>query len=175
MDDNTEVLLDTCVLINFATIGRVDLLRALAGYSFLITEHVRDEVKEHFTTQYDAVTAAVEDGSVQEIVVDTPEELADFALLTARRNLGDGECSAIAAAKHRSLVLAMDDRRARNKAVAFHAPIQLLSTAELVVLLIQQQVLSVQEADDIKADWEQNHRFKLPLESFGDQLDAADE
>ncbi|MEO2045356.1 MAG: hypothetical protein ABGX16_02145 [Pirellulales bacterium] len=95
MDGKTEILLDTCVLINFAAIGRLDLLASHPLYTFFITDHVRDEIKEHYDEQFDAVNAAVGDGTLAEIAVNDPDELADFAALAARKNLGNGECSAI--------------------------------------------------------------------------------
>ena len=170
MDSKTEAILDTCVLINFAAIGRIDLLRSHSLHTFVITDHVRDEIKEHYSEQFDAVNAAVEDGTLAEITADQPGELEDFAKLVARRNLGTGECSAIAVAKNRSLALAIDDRRARNHAMAFHSAIVLLSTESLMVSFIQAEVLSVDEADAIKLDWESNHSFKLKFASFSEKL-----
>jgi hypothetical protein len=170
MDAKQEVLLDTCVLINFATIGRMDLLASHPQYVFLITDHVRDEVKAHFTGQYESVNAAVADGTLVELTVDTPAEFEDFAKLVALKTLGEGECSAIAVAKNRSMLLAIDDRRARNKAQAFYSQLQLLGTEELMVSLIDTGILTVEQADNIKRDWETNHRFKLSFSSFADKI-----
>ena len=168
MEGKTDVLLDTCVLINFAAIGRIDLLAAHPHHAFVITDHVRDEVKEHFNGQFDAVNAAVADGTLREIPADKPEELADFAQLL--KNLGRGESSAIAVAKNRSIPLVIDDRRARNRAAQFHAEIELLNTVDLVITLIKTGVLTVEKADEIKLDWETNHSFKLKFGSFGEKV-----
>lgn len=170
MDGKTEAILDTSVLINFAAIGRLDLLRSHSLHTFIISDHVRDEVKEHFEEQFDAVNAAIADGTLTEVSAVDPDELADFATLDAQRNLGTGECSAIAVAKHRSIPLAMDDRRARNRATQFHSPIQLLSTESLMISFIEDEVLTVEQADAIKLDWETNHSFKLKFGSFAEKL-----
>ena len=170
MDGKTEAILDTSVLINFAAIGRLDLLRSHSLCTFIISDHVRDEVKEHFEEQFDAVNAAITDGTVKEVTAVDPDELADFATLDAQRNLGTGECSAIAVAKHRSIPLAMDDRRARNRAAEFHSAIQLLSTESLMISLIHDGVLTVEQADEIKLDWETNHSFKLKFGSFAEKI-----
>lgn len=170
MDGKQRALLDTSVLINFAAVGRLDLLSSHPGYAFFVTDHVRDEVKEHYIDQFDAVNAAVADGTLTEIRIDSVDELNSFAQLVAMKTLGEGECSAIAAAKHRSLPLAIDDQRARKKARGFHAPIQILGTDDIVVSLIQAGVLSVDQANAIKLDWETNHRFKLPFTSFADRI-----
>lgn len=170
MPGKDPVILDTCVLINFAAIGRLDLLTAHPDWTFLVTEHVRDEVNEHYADQFDAVRAAVADGTLAELRGNSPEELDDFARLSALRSLGDGECSAIAAAKHRALPLVIDDRSVRNKAQRFHHAIQLLQTQDVFVGLIRGGVLTVEEADGIRLEWENQHRFKLLFASFGDIL-----
>ena len=170
MDSKTEAILDTCVLINFAAIGRIDLLTSHPLYAFVITDHVREEIKEHYSEQFDAVNTAVDDGTLVEIAADQPDELANFAALVARKNLGNGECSAIAVAKNRSMPLAIDDRRARNRATEFESSIVLLSTESLMVELIQDDILTVAEADAIKLDWETNHSFKLKFASFTEKI-----
>lgn len=170
MDGKQQALLDTSVLINFAAIGRMDLFVSHPGFSFLATDHVRDEVKEHFSEQYDAVSAAVADGTITELKVDSPEELSIFATLVAIKSLGEGECSAIAVAIHRSIPLAIDDRRARKKALKFHPSIELFGTEDIVISLIQAGILTVDDADAIKLDWETNFRFRLPFSSFRELL-----
>ncbi|MGE3778703.1 MAG: hypothetical protein AB7F89_16085 [Pirellulaceae bacterium] len=47
------------------------------------------------------------------------------------------------------------------------------STETIVVLLIQQSVLTVQEADAMKQEWEQHHRFRLPFGSFAERLSSS--
>ena len=170
MDGKTEAILDTCVLINFAAIGRIDLLASHPLYTFVITDHVREEIKEHYSEQFGAVNAAVGDGTLAEIAADQPDELTDFSALVARKNLGNGECSAIAVAKNRSMPLAIDDRRARNRATEFESSIMLLSTESLMVDLIQDDMLTATEADAIKLDWETNHSFKLKFTSFAEKI-----
>lgn len=168
MEGKTDVLLDTCVLINFAAVERIDLLAAHPHYAFVITDHVRGEVKEHFVKQFDAVNAAVADGTLREVPANRPEELEDYTQLL--RHLGMGESSAIAVAKNRSMPLVIDDRQARKRAAAFHAAIELLSTVDLVVGLINGGKLKVEEADAIKLDWETNHSFKLTFASFREKV-----
>ncbi len=101
MTGKQAVVLDTSVLINFAKVGRLDLLDTHPTYSFVVTDHVRGEVSEHYADQFEAVDAAIAQGILRELAVDRPEELSDFGTLTAPRNLGIGECSAISVAKNR--------------------------------------------------------------------------
>jgi hypothetical protein len=168
MGGKTDVLLDTCVLINFARIGRIDLLAAHPAYSFFVTDHVRGEVREHYAAQSEAVEAAIIGGVISELTVNTAEELEDFGKLTALKSLGLGECSAIAVAKNRSMTLAIDDVRARKRAKGFHAGIALLNTEEPVISLIRVGLLTVEAADEIKRNWEANHRFRLRFAGFAE-------
>lgn len=165
-----DVVLDTSTLINFARINRLDLLVSHPSYRFVITDHVRGEISEHYADQLAIVTQAVDSGGLTEITVTSTDEVNDFANLIALKTLGSGECSAIAVAKHRSLKLAIDDIRARKQAVAFHKHLTFLDTADLIVSLIQATILSIEEADAIKKDWEANHRFRLPFPSFSDRI-----
>ena len=96
-------------------------------------------------------------------------EVQIFAELTAK-GLGIGECSAIAVAVHRQFTLAIDDKRAIKKVASLGPNISILTTESLMVLLIKQGALSVDEADAVKLDWEQNHRFRLPFGSFAERL-----
>lgn len=170
MDGEKEILLDTSVLMNFANIDRMDLLAALHAHAFIITDHVRDEVLKHYANQFDAVNGAVEDGTLTERPVNSLEELADFAKLMAIGNLGAGECSAIATAKKHSIPLAIDDKSAAKKALKFHPEIELIATEDVMVMLIQTSVLTVEQADAIKSDWEANHRFRLMFSSFAERM-----
>jgi predicted nucleic acid-binding protein len=170
MAGKIDVLLDTSVLINFARIRRLDLLADHPRYSFFVTDHVRAEVLEHFRDEFEAVNTAVTDGILTELTVNTTAELEDFGRLVSMKTLGAGECSAIVVAKHRSLVLAIDDVTARNKALKFHTALAVLGTEELIVSLIQENILSIKQADRIKSDWEANHRFRLKFSSFRERI-----
>jgi hypothetical protein len=39
-----------------------------------------------------------------------------------------------------------------------------------MVLLIQHGTLSVEEADDMKLEWENNYRFRLKFSSFSERI-----
>jgi predicted nucleic acid-binding protein len=65
----------------------------------------------------------------------------------------------------------MDDIRARKKAAARGPGLRLLDTVGLMVEAIQAGLLTVAEADAIKADWETNHRFmKKHFSSFAELI-----
>ncbi len=116
------------------------------------------------------LNAALQSGGIEEIRVDAVEELATFARLMESGRLGAGECAAIAAAAHRGYALAVDDKAARKAALSLLSSTCLLNTQALMVSLITIGVLSVEEADAIKADWETKHSFALRIRSFRDLL-----
>jgi len=173
----TIVITDTSVLINFLVLDRVGLLGQLPDRRFVVTNHVRLEITEHFQEQLQRLEQAFAVGVLQEIQVTEFEEVQLFAQLTAT-GLGIGECSAIAVALHRKLALAIDDKRAIKKIKKikkFADNMRVLTTEHLVVLLIQHDVLTVIEADAMKREWEQIHRFRLKFDSFAERIEKADE
>lgn len=166
-----DVIIDTSTLINFLRIGRMDLLAGLPAYRFLVTDHVRAEVTVHYPAQLANLESALQDGHLVEVALTDPDELIAFAAMQSLRVLGDGECSAIAAAFARGMSLAMDDRQARKKTSVQYPSVALLDTVGLMVEAIQAGILSIAEADTIKADWEANHRFvKKHFTSFGELI-----
>lgn len=165
-----EVVVDTSVLLNFLKIERLELLTEHPDYRCLITEHVRREITDEFPEQIGLLDAAVDSGGLEEIRVDKPAELEAFAKLHATGRIGEGECSAIAVAANRQLPLAIDDRRAIREARRHRRSIALMNTESIMLSLIRTDVLGVEEADAIKREWEDNHRFRLPFDSFGDRL-----
>ena len=165
----TIVITDASVLINLLVLDRAGLLARLPDHRFVVTDHVRAEVTEHYHDQLQRLEEAFAAGTLEEIRVTDLEEVQLFAQLTAT-GLGIGECSAIAVAAHRKLALAIDDKRAIKKLEKLGLGLTVLTTESLVVLLIQQGALSVAEADAMKHDWEENHRFRLAFTSFADRI-----
>lgn len=167
--ETTIVITDTSVLINFLALDRVGLLSRLSSVHFVVTEHVRAEITEHFPEQLRRLNAAFETGVIEEISVTDIVEVALFADLTSK-GLGLGECSAIAVAVNRKLTIAIDDKRALKKVARLGYNLKVLGTEQLVVQLIAESVLTIVEADQMKGDWEQNYRFKLSIVSFSEHF-----
>lgn len=168
------VITDTSVLVSFLVLDQAALLARLPAHRFVVTEHVRAEITDHYQDQLQRLEAAFATGILEEIRVADLPEVQLFARLTAT-GLGIGECSAIAVAAHRRLALAIDDKRAVKKLKAVGLRLVIHSTETIVVLLIQQAVLTVAEADAMKQEWEQHHRFRLPFRSFAERQACSDE
>lgn len=163
------VITDTSVLINFLVLDRTELLARLPNHRFVVTDHVRAEVTDHFSEQLQRLESAFAAGILEEIRVTDLQEVQLFAQFTAT-GLGVGECSAIAVAAHRNLALAIDDKRAVKKLKNAGLNLIIHSTESIVALLIQGSVLTIAEADAMKQDWEINHRFRLTFASFRERI-----
>lgn len=163
------VITDTSVLINFLVLDRTELLARLPNHRFVVTDHVRAEVTDHFSEQLQRLESAFAAGILEEIRVTDLQEVQLFAQFTAT-GLGVGECSAIAVAAHRNLALAIDDKRAVKKLKNAGLNLIIHSTESIVVLLIQGSVLTIAEADAMKQGWEINHRFRLTFASFRERI-----
>ena len=167
---NKKILItDTSVLINFLNIDRIDLLDSYPGL-FFITEHVADEITEDFPHQQARLNQAIEAKSLTVVSVSGIEELKIFGDLIKDHRLGLGECSAIACAINRKYILAIDDVRARKQAAQKDQQLELITTQDIVVTLIQHNQLDITEADLIKNLWEAEFRFSLKLKSFSEVL-----
>lgn len=167
--ETTIVITDASVLINFLVLDRVGLLSRLTSLRFVVTDHVRAEITEHFPEQLQRLNVAFQAGVIEEISVTDIVEVALFADLTSK-GLGVGECSAIAVAVNRKLTIAIDDKRALKKVARLGYNLKVLGTEQLVVQLIAESVLTIVEADQMKDDWEQNYRFKLSIVSFSEHF-----
>ena len=173
-DGRTKAIIETSVLVNFLKIGRADLLGRHPTYRFVVPAVVQNEVgtKPCYAAQAAGLAAAFAAGH---LMADDPAdattmaELAAFAGLSALK-IGEGERAAVAAAYARGLPLAMQDRRAWNRSAAYSAGIPREDTVSVVVALIRAGILTVAEADAIKADWQANHTFTLTFASFSEKI-----
>jgi len=167
------VVTDTSVLINFLKVDRMDLVGRYPG-RLLATDHVESELADDYPEQKARYEAAVAAKLLDTCSVTDPAEVALFLRLGPGLRLGAGECSAIAVAVSRGYAIAIDDNRA-IKAVLREAELAgtkliVLRTQDIMVALIRASALTVNEADQVKAEWEQHHRFRLKARSFRDLL-----
>jgi predicted nucleic acid-binding protein len=171
-DGRSKAIIETSVLVNFLKIGRTDLLAKHPTYRFVVPDLVRNEVTRHYAVQLARLDAAIAAGELlpdNSAASTDPAELAVFAAMSTVK-IGDGERAAIAAAAIRGLPLAMDDQRAWKRSASFSAAVPREDTVSIVVSLIKASVLSVADADIIKADWQANHKFALTFGSFAEKI-----
>ena len=163
------IVADASVLINFLRIDRMDLI-ARHSHRFLVTDHVAAEVTDFYPDQRTRLDGALQAGVLQQVSVDDRREVALFGALAASGRLGAGERSAIALAICRDYTLAIDDRRAMKQAREESSTLRILTTRDLVVTMIRENLLGVSEADGLKEAWAEHHQFRLPIESFSDLI-----
>ena len=163
------IVADASVLINFLRIDHMDLI-ARRSHRFLVTDHVEAEVTDFYPDQRARLEGALQAGGLQQVSVDDRREVALFGALDASGRLGAGERSAIALAICRGYTLAIDDRRAIRQAREESSTLRILTTRELVVTMIRENLLDIPEADELKEAWAEHHRFRLPIESFSDLI-----
>jgi len=161
------VVLDTSVLINFLAINQCALLASHPIFRFVITAHVATEIT--YPTQSACLSTAICNNHLSRLLPGDHAELVTFAQLTT--TLGVGESAAIAAAVHRGFHVALEDRAARTRAESLVGRTYLLNTQQLMVGLIRAGEISISDADAIKNDWQNNHRFVMPgFQSFADLI-----
>ena len=166
-NNNKIIITDTSVLINFLNINRIDLLENYST-NFFITTHVIDEVTQFYPRQQERLNLAIKNNLISIVDVNQLDELALFSQLSESGRFGAGECSAIACAICRHYSLAIDDVRARKQAEKLSPNLKIITTQDIVVQLIQQETLTVDEADKIKNEWRSEYKFLLKVESFGE-------
>lgn len=150
---------DTCVLLNFLQIDRMDLIGAHPD-AFMATDHVAAEITD--LAQLERYEEARRAGFVAEEHVTHPAELEIFLRLEGSGRLGAGERSAIAVALNRGYRLATDDnkaiKRAAREAAVASRELRFVRTEDIVTELIQHGALTIAAADEMLTDWAANHR-----------------
>ena len=162
-----NVSTDACILINLLRVHRLELLGAVPPYVFFMPTEVLREIT--YPDQQAELREALDRGWVQETRLETITELQIFT--RANEQLGCGESACIAITEVRNWILGTDDSKGAKWKKVISAPgIRVLNTPGLLLLAIQQNKLTVQQADQIKAILEQ-HRFRMGFGSFQELVD----
>lgn len=162
--ETADVACDACVLINFVNIDRLDILKSLPQYRFIVLDAVDAEVtkKRHrmaLAYQHQFIHRADHPGHT---------ELVLFARLT--QSMGRGEAACLAAAQCRGTMLASDEKRAfRRMAIAYIGESRIIGTADIICIAIQNQSITVSEANEAKAMMEE-YGFRMPFASFSESI-----
>lgn len=156
------VAVDTSVLVNLAHVRRIPMLASLVKFEFVIPDEVVSEILD--VDQREAVESALDSRVLQRTTI------TDLAITTLyadlRRKMGRGEAACLALAASNGWIVACDERRAfRREATARLGTGRLLTTPGLLVLAIRAEILTIDEADEIKAILE-GYRFRMKFDSF---------
>lgn len=157
-----DVATDTCILINLAVVGRLDLLKTIPPFLFHAATEVLDEVQD--LDQRAAVDEAIAAGHLDEIKLNQAGELSLYVNFNA--TLGKGESACLALAKARGWTIATDESKdPKWKRMIAGGGFAIINTPGILLAAIRGGKLTVVEADEIKAKLEQR-RFKMKFDSF---------
>jgi predicted nucleic acid-binding protein len=158
------VVTDSNVLINLIHANCLDVLGKLPEYEFAVLEEVVEEIsiQEQKTTLAEAFACE----QLKREVLSGVAALTLYSEL--RQSMGKGEAASLAMAVESGSLIACDEKRvflreARKRLGAS----RILTTPGIFVLAIRAGVLTVDQADAIKALLE-TKRFKMTFSSFGD-------
>jgi predicted nucleic acid-binding protein len=141
-----EIVLDCCVISNFALAGAFGVLEALYAGKAHIAGFVAAEVLRGIQAGHarlEEIPKAVQAGWLRESGLRTGSEKRLFASLS--RSLGLGEAASIALAKGRGFVFASDYRTARAEALALD--VRLTGTLGILIKAARTKVCDVRTAD----------------------------
>jgi len=160
------VVADSSFLINFLVLDRTDLLGRLTKFHFHIVNHVRAEIR--YGDQRARLQAAVEGGIVTEVEITEPSEILLYDEL--RQFLGDGESASLAVAISRRWVIAADEKgRFRRELFGRLGENYLLDTAGALVTAIKTGVITMEQAEALRAQLREN-RFEMDPRPFDELL-----
>ena len=160
------VVTDANVLINLIHVDALTMVASLPDYEFVVIDAVVAEVTD--PQQAAVLQTAFAQNHLQKDSLADLDALALFAELV--QVMGRGEAASLALAVGKDWYLACDEKRVfRRKALELLGEDRLLTTPGIIVLCIKQGLLSVEQADEMKAVLE-SKRFRMTFESFRDVL-----
>ena len=161
------VVTDTSILINFAWIERLDLLRDMVGVEFWIPRTVVEEVRHPELRP--RIEAAVRSGFLL-VVEATLLEQEVFALLTKEDRLDPGEAECLAIAAARGCIIACDERSRKFLRVQKRllGEGRCVTSLDLVVASLARGLLVLEQADGFLEVW-RRHRFQPGIASFAER------
>lgn len=154
------------MLINLIHVDVLAIISGLSDYEFVVVDAVAEEITDEKHAA--ALQAALDQGHLLKESLTEPDALALFAELV--QMMGRGEAASLALADGKDWYLACDEKRVfRRKAVDLLGEERLLTTPGIIVLCIRQGLMTVEEADRMKAILD-TKRFKMTFRSFRDVI-----
>jgi predicted nucleic acid-binding protein len=136
-----KLIANTTIISNFASVGRLDILRDLLGQLFITTEgyaEIQDglaEGYEFYVGIESHMNPLAPDGWLHLTSLQDEEELRLFSNMPAA--LHRGEASSLAVAVRRGMAFLTDDARARAAARDLHIPVS--GTLGILVCTIKEE------------------------------------
>jgi len=153
---------DANVLINLIHVDALAMVASLPDYDFVVVDEVVGEITD--PQQAATLQTAFAQNDLKRDSVTDMDALALFAELV--QMMGRGEAASLALAEGKDCYLACDEKRVfRRKAIEILGEDRLLTTPGIIVLCIRQGLITIDEADRLKAILE-TKRFKMTFGSF---------
>jgi predicted nucleic acid-binding protein len=158
------VVTDANVLINLIHVDALAMVASLQDYEFVVVDAVVAEITD--PQQAAVLQTAFAQNYLQRESLTELDALALFAELV--QVMGRGEAASLALAAGKDWYLACDEKRVfRRKAIEILGEDRLFTTPGILVLCIRQGLMTIDEADRLKAVLE-TKRFKMTFGSFGE-------
>jgi predicted nucleic acid-binding protein len=145
-----SAIANTTVISNFASIGRLDLLRQLYGTLYISTEVYR-EIQvglEEGYRYYQGIDRLIHplaaEGWIRLTSVTEEQELRTFSALPQRLHYGEASCISIA--QHRGWYFLSDDLAARRQAVQLGVHVS--GSVGCLVLAVERDLCQPEQAND---------------------------
>ena len=124
-----------------------------------------DAVYEEVASEREQLDQFVEAGSIRQLTLEGESLTGNVAKLLSL-GLGRGEAFSFAAAIEFEAVIAIDDRRAIKRAQPVVAGLTIVTTPDIVISGVRKVRITVAEADLLKEEWAEMHKFHLKFSSF---------
>lgn len=163
----TLLIADASTLLNFLHVKRFDLVHAL-NYRICVVDAVCEEIVDE-RRQLDEL---IKTGKIHPVSLEG-EAITHMVINLRNRGIGTGEAFSIAAAIEYGGAIALDDRRAIKRAHEEAPGLVVVTSIDIIIAGIVATRLTILEADQIKAVWEQEYRFRLKFNSFADIIEVS--
>ena len=145
-----DIILNTTVLSNFASVGELDLIKRLFGVAYT-THEVHEEILRGISRGYQYLEDVDHEMSFDETgwlrVVAIRSCMEHQSMNDLLKRLGMGESSAIAIAKSRTMIFMSDDRTARR--IATDMGVSISGTIGILVRCVDKDIISFLEGNII--------------------------
>ena len=151
-----KVVLDTSVIINYANVNRLHLLLRVIDEIAFVPDVTREVTREHQrialgSMLMESQCSFIDDDALSSEAID----------LASRTGLGRGECFAYHHARENNCYLASDDRRAIRIFARIGENVPIITSVDILKLVLQEKVIDDVEAAEIVADWSSKYRFRV--------------
>ena len=148
--------MDTSVIINYANVNRLHLLLRVIDEIAFVPDVTREVTREH---QRIALGSMLMESQCSFIDDDTLS--SEAITIASRTGLGRGECFAYHHARENNCYLASDDRRAISIFARIEENVPIVTSVDILKLLLQEEIVDDVEAAEIVADWSSTYRFRV--------------